>query len=102
MIRYSQDSAARLPHCLAIETQGDEVLMVLEDLNAAGYPLRKRSVSWEDHRGLFGLVGTISRELPGKSSRRPVGGRHLLAFADPAPGVSRSEGPTLEGGSSAH
>lgn len=44
---YSDHSAARLPKCLAIETQNDEVLMVLEDLDAAGYPLRKRTVKWE-------------------------------------------------------
>ncbi len=45
---YSHKSAARLPQCLAIERQDDEVLMVLEDLDAAGYPLRKSSVSWEE------------------------------------------------------
>lgn len=45
---YSQKSAARLPQCLAIETQNEEVLMVLEDLDAAGYPLRKRTVEWEE------------------------------------------------------
>jgi hypothetical protein len=45
---YSSLSAARLPHCLALETQDDEVWMVLEDLDAAGYPLRKRSVNWDD------------------------------------------------------
>ena len=31
--RYSKNSAARLPQCLAIETQNDEVLIVLEDLS---------------------------------------------------------------------
>lgn len=45
---YSKDSAARLPQCLAIETQDDEVLMVLEDLDEAGYPLRKSAVTWEE------------------------------------------------------
>jgi hypothetical protein len=45
---YSKNSAARLPHCLAIETQDDEVLMVLEDLDEAGYPLRKQSLEWEE------------------------------------------------------
>ena len=45
---FSKDSIARLPQCWAIEIQGDEVLMVLEDLDEAGYPLRKRSVSWEE------------------------------------------------------
>ncbi|MEM1321367.1 MAG: phosphotransferase [Bacteroidota bacterium] len=46
--KYSKKSIARLPHCLAVETQDDEVLMVLEDLDEAGYPLRKRSVTWKE------------------------------------------------------
>jgi hypothetical protein len=45
---YSKSSAARLPTCLAIETQAEEVLMVLEDLDEAGFPLRKRTVVWEE------------------------------------------------------
>ncbi len=45
---YSKNSTARLPHCWAIETYAAEVLMVLEDLDEAGYPLRKRSVTWEE------------------------------------------------------
>jgi hypothetical protein len=45
---YSKNSIARLPQCLAIETQNDEVLMVLEDLDEAGYPLRKETVNWEE------------------------------------------------------
>ena len=45
---YSKNSAARLPQCLAIEQYGAEVLMVLEDLDAAGYPLRKGTVNWEE------------------------------------------------------
>ncbi len=45
---YSQKSRARLPHCLTIENHDDEVLMLLEDLDEAGYPLRKRSVTWTE------------------------------------------------------
>lgn len=45
---YSKKSAARLPHCLAIERHNDEVLMVLEDLDEAGYPLRKGAVGWAE------------------------------------------------------
>ena len=48
--QYSKNSAARLPQCLAIETHDDEVLMVLEDLDEAGYPLRKQAVGWEEIR----------------------------------------------------
>ena len=46
--RYSKDSAARLPQCLAIETRDDEVLMVMEDLDEAGYHLRKNVLTWEE------------------------------------------------------
>jgi len=46
--QYSKNSIARLPQCLAIETKDDEVLMVLEDLDEAGYPFRKNVVTWEE------------------------------------------------------
>lgn len=45
---YSKNSLACLPACLAIARQDDEVLMVLEDLDEAGFPLRKGSVSWQE------------------------------------------------------
>ena len=44
--KYSKQSTARLAKCLAVEKKDDEVLIVLEDLNVAGYPLRKHSVNW--------------------------------------------------------
>lgn len=40
------DDSCRIPHCLALESMGDEVLMVLEDLDDAGFPVRKSSVNW--------------------------------------------------------
>ena len=43
---YSAQSRARLPHCLAVEHHEDEVFMVLEDLDTAGYPNRKWSLNW--------------------------------------------------------
>ena len=46
--RYSTNSAARLPKCLAIETQGDEVMIVLEDMDLSGYPIRKTIATWEE------------------------------------------------------
>ncbi len=47
---YSRNctDACRVPECLALEWQGDEFLMVLEDLDAAGFSDRKRSVSWKE------------------------------------------------------
>ena len=45
---YSDQSKARLPHCLAVEHHEDEVFMVLEDLDAVGFPKRKWSLHWEE------------------------------------------------------
>lgn len=45
---YSASSMARLPHCIAIESLNDEVLIMLEDLDEAGYPLRGQSLRWEE------------------------------------------------------
>ncbi|MFT5618622.1 MAG: thiamine kinase-like enzyme [Arenicella sp.] len=45
---YSENSLARLPKCFAIETQEKEVLIVLEDLNEAGYYLRKQAITWKE------------------------------------------------------
>ena len=39
------DASCRVPNCLAVEAQGDEVVMVLEDLDAAGYPARRSNVT---------------------------------------------------------
>ncbi len=43
---YSNQSKACLPKCLAIAQENDEVLIVLEDLDEAGFLLRKQNVSW--------------------------------------------------------
>ncbi len=63
---YSKYSAARLPKCLAIETQGDEVLMVLEDLDEAGYPLRKQTVSWEEISSCLAWLAKFHASYRGK------------------------------------
>ena len=39
------DERCRVPACLALESDQDEFLMVLEDLDASGFPVRKESVS---------------------------------------------------------
>ncbi|PHN01376.1 phosphotransferase [Flavilitoribacter nigricans] len=64
---YSSDSAARLPQCLAVETQNDEVLMVLEDLDAAGYPLRKRTVGWGDIASCLAWLAQFHASYLGKT-----------------------------------
>jgi hypothetical protein len=63
---YSKNSAARLPQCLAIERQADEVLMVLEDLDAAGYPLRKQLVGWEEIAACLGWLAQFHASYLGE------------------------------------
>lgn len=38
----------RTPHCLAVETRGDETLMVLEDLDESGFPQRRETVNKQE------------------------------------------------------
>lgn len=45
---YSNLSKARLPKYYGIKHQDDEVLIILEDLDDAGFLIRKHSVNWDD------------------------------------------------------
>lgn len=65
---YSAHSTARLPQCFAVEQQGEEVLMVLEDLDAAGYPLRKRALSWEDTAACLAWLARFHASYLGETS----------------------------------
>lgn len=42
------DNKCRVPKCLAVESSKNEILIVLEDLDTAGYSLRNRSVNYEE------------------------------------------------------
>lgn len=43
---YSGESTARLPKCYGVEHFDEEVLILLEDLDAAGFPIRKNNLAW--------------------------------------------------------
>ena len=45
---YSSKSLARLPKCYGVTQKDDEVLIILEDLNAASFSLRKQNVNWQE------------------------------------------------------
>lgn len=45
---HLSDEGCRIPKCLALETIGDEVLMVMEDMDEAGFPERLSSVIMEN------------------------------------------------------
>ncbi len=45
------DDYCRIPHCLAVESSKTEILIVLEDLDAAGFSQRYRSAGYADMQG---------------------------------------------------
>ena len=64
---YSKHSAARLPKCLALEMQDDEVLMLLEDLDEAGYFLRKSFVTWNEISSCLAWLAKFHASYLGKN-----------------------------------
>jgi len=64
---HSKNSAARLPQCLAIETQDNEVLIVLEDLDKAGFSLRKRTLNWKEISSCLAWLAKFHASYLGKT-----------------------------------
>jgi hypothetical protein len=65
---YSSNSLARLPKCLVIETKDDEILIVLEDLDKAGFPIRKHQVNWNEVAICLEWLATFHASYLGKAS----------------------------------
>ena len=63
---YSRQSKARLPKCFGVKQQSDEVLIILEDLDAAGYPIRKHSVNWNDIKNCLEWLAKFHATYLGK------------------------------------
>lgn len=65
--KYSQlcDESCRIPACLAIETLDQEVFLVLEDLDAAGYPVRKSYLDWEEMQACLSWLANFHATFMG-------------------------------------
>jgi len=64
------DESCRIPECLALESDDDEFLMVFEDLDASGYPLRMNAVSMAQMQVCLSWLAHFHATFMGKS---PVG-----------------------------
>lgn len=64
---YSKQSNARLPNCFAIVEENGEVLIILEDLNEAGYHLRKRSLDWQEMKSCLQWLAKFHASYLGKA-----------------------------------
>lgn len=60
------DKACRVPDCLALESQIDEVLIVLEDLDEAGFPYRKSAVSKDEMLTCLSWLANFHATFMGK------------------------------------
>lgn len=50
------NDTCRVPECLAFEQQGDEIFLVLEDLDDAGFPVRLSQVQWYSVEACLGWL----------------------------------------------
>jgi len=61
------DSNCRIPVCLALESCDDEFLMVLEDLDASGFSIRKNSVSIVEMQSCLRWLANFHATFMGKT-----------------------------------
>lgn len=59
----------RVPHCLAVEHRPDGVLLLLEDLNAAGFAGRRRSVSDTEVDGCLSWLANFHATFMGNQPK---------------------------------
>ena len=60
--------ACRVPQCLAVERQGDEVFLILEDLDAAGFDERRSSLTQEELDACLGWLANFHAIYLGSSA----------------------------------
>ena len=63
------DKACRVPNCLALESQNDEVLMVLEDLNETGFAERRSSVSNDEIKTCLSWLANFHATFMGEQPK---------------------------------
>lgn len=62
-------AACRVPHCLGVELGDDEFLMVLEDLDASGFSIRKSSVDRQDVNACLRWLANFHATFMGRSPK---------------------------------
>jgi len=69
------NARCRIPACLALKYDADEFLMVLEDLDESGYPLRKTAVSMKQMKACLSWLANFHAVFMGQKPQGlwPVG-----------------------------
>ncbi|MDH5446441.1 MAG: ecdysteroid 22-kinase family protein [Gammaproteobacteria bacterium] len=63
------DARCRIPQCFALESDEGEFLMVLEDLDASGFPLRKESVSMVEMQACLSWLANFHASFMGQTPK---------------------------------
>ena len=63
------NDASRTPHCFALTQEGDEVLMVMEDLDASAYAERRSSVTMADIKICLKWLANFHATFVGQSPK---------------------------------
>ena len=61
------DDSCRVPHCFALEEDDEEFLMVFEDLDASGFPLRKSSVTMAEMQACLRWLANFHATFMGQT-----------------------------------
>ena len=63
------DVDCRVPECIALESKNNEVLMIFEDLDAAGFPERRSSVNWVELKTCLSWLAHFHATFMGEHPR---------------------------------
>jgi len=63
------DEACRVPKCLAFESQGEELLILLEDLNETGFPERRTDVNEDEMKACLSWLANFHATFMGKQPK---------------------------------
>ncbi len=61
------DERCRLPRCFAHATRGDQALLVLEDLDGAGFPQRRTTVTWVETAAVLAWLANFHAAFLGRA-----------------------------------
>lgn len=64
---YSTNEKSRIPICLASKSYGDEMLIIMEDLDAAGYGLRKTDINMTEIKACLSWIANFHGNFMGIS-----------------------------------
>lgn len=72
---FAKYSKARVPNCIAVDRVGEETVILMEDLDASGFNLRKTEVTWKEAEACIAWLARFHTSFLGQDPKGiwPVG-----------------------------